>query len=111
AMSTWDDGRTLTALETDVVFVAESAGGVAGYVALEREDDAVRIAQLLVAPVHEGEGIGRQLLEYAEGYAISEGALRLEVVVEGDNRRALAFYRGRGFVPVEGDLLALVLPQ
>jgi ribosomal protein S18 acetylase RimI-like enzyme len=64
-----------------------------------------------VHPAHEEEGVGRQLLDWAEGYAISTGALRLEIVVESGNERATAFYRARGFVPKESDLLELVLPQ
>ena len=109
--TTWNDRRTITALETDTVFVAELGGALAGYVALEPSGESIRIEQLLVSPDHEGEGVGKQLLEYAEGYAISEGAQRLEVVVEEDNRRARAFYQGRGFVTSAGDLLGLVLPQ
>jgi ribosomal protein S18 acetylase RimI-like enzyme len=107
----WDDRRTLTALETDTVFVAELEGGPAGFVALEKSADTIRIAHLFVSPVHEGEGVGRQLLEYAEGFAISNGAIRLQVVVEIDNRRALDFYRGRGFVASGDELLELALPQ
>ena len=109
--SEWSDSRTLTALETDTVFVAEVDGEPAGYAAVEREGDAVCIEQLLVSPVHEGEGVGRQLLEYAEGWAIAGGAARLQVVVEADNRRALDFYRGRGFVPVGDVLYELTLPH
>jgi ribosomal protein S18 acetylase RimI-like enzyme len=109
--STWNDSRTITALETDTVFVAELDGALAGYVALEPSADTVRIEQLLVSPAHEGEGVGRQLLEYAEGFAISTQAQRLEVVVEEDNLRARAFYQGRGFVPADGDVLELVLPH
>lgn len=111
AKGAWDDRRTLTALETDTVFVAELEGGPAGYVALDQDEDAIRIEQLFVSPVHEGEGLGRQLLAYAEGYAISTGAMRLQVVVEEDNRRALDFYRAQGFVRGGADLLELVLPQ
>jgi ribosomal protein S18 acetylase RimI-like enzyme len=107
----WDDGRTLATIEADVVFVAEVDGHTAGYVALELTDGAVCIEQLLVAPEHEGEGVGRQLLDYAEGYAISEGAATLQVVVEEDNRRALDFYRRRGFERSTGDLFELVLPR
>jgi ribosomal protein S18 acetylase RimI-like enzyme len=107
----WDDSRTLTALETDVVFVAELDGHAAGYVAVEREGETLRIEQLFVSPEHEGEGVGKQLLEYAEGYAISSGARVLQVVAEADNRRALEFYSGRGFVRVDADLFQLVLPQ
>ena len=105
------DLRTIAVLERETVFVAELEGAPAGYVALTRAEDAVRIDQLFVSPEHEAEGIGRQLLEWAEGYAISERAARLEVVVEADNRRALDFYRGRGFSEAGENLLELRLPQ
>ena len=95
-------------------------GGVSGVpqgravgVVLEPDDlvGAVRVDQLFISPDHEAEGIGRQLLEFAEGYAIWKEAEALQVVVEGDNERALSFYRGRGFTPVGSDLLELLLPQ
>ena len=105
------DRRTLAVLERETVFVADLEGAPAGYVALERAGDAVRVDQLFVSPEHEGEGIGRQLLEYAEGFAISEQALSLQVVVSVGDRRATDFYRGRGFVPAGEDLLEIVLPR
>jgi GNAT superfamily N-acetyltransferase len=104
------DERTLAVLARETVFVAEIAGQPAGYVALERLERSVRIDQLFVSPEHEAEGVGRQLLEYAEGYAISERAERLQIVVEEDNRRALDFYNRCGFVRAGADLLELVLP-
>ena len=105
------DERTLGVLEQETVFVAEVEGLPAGYVALEATEQVVRVDQLFVSPDHEGEGVGRQLLEYAEGYAISRGARALQVVVESGNRRAESFYRGRGFTPIAQDLLELLLPQ
>ena len=105
------DSRTIAVLERETVFVADLEGSPAGYVALRPSGDAVCIDQLFVSPEHEAEGIGRQLLEWAEGYAISERAARLEVVVEADNRRALDFYRGRGFTEAGEDLLELQLPR
>ena len=105
------DETTLGVLERETVFVAEVGGAPAGYVALERDEQAVRVDQLFVSPEHEAEGVGRQLLEFAEGYAIFEGAERLQVVVEGGNVRAESFYRGRGFTPAGEGLLELVLPQ
>ena len=105
------DERTLDVLERETVFVAEIEGAPAGYVALERSEAAVRVDQLFVSPEHEAEGVGRQLLEFAEGYAISQRAAALQVVVAAADRRALDFYRGRGFVPAGDDLLELVLPQ
>lgn len=111
ARESWNDGATLLGLETDTVFVAELEGDRAGYVALDRRGDAVRIEQLLVSPRHEHEGIGNQLVDFAEGFAISEGASRLEIVVEPDNRRAQEFYVRRSFVPGDAGLLELALPH
>jgi ribosomal protein S18 acetylase RimI-like enzyme len=113
AQAAWNDRTTLAGLEKDTVFVAELEGDHAGYVALRRDGDAVRIEQLLVSPRHEHEGIGRQLVEYVEGFAISRGACRLQIVVEPDNRRALDFYASRSFRQAgDGDdLLELALPH
>jgi GNAT superfamily N-acetyltransferase len=105
------DERTLAVLEHETVFVAEVEGAPAGYVALQRAAEAVRVDQLFVSPEHEAEGIGRQLIEFAEGYAIWQGAATLQVVVQGDDERAVTFYRGRGFTPCGDDLLELLLPR
>jgi len=105
------DERTLEVLEHETTFVADIDGQPAGYVALVAEEGRVRIDQLFVSPEHEAEGVGRQLLEYAEGFAISEGAGSLEAVVAEDDARAVAFYRSRGFVPAEPDLFRLILPR
>jgi ribosomal protein S18 acetylase RimI-like enzyme len=106
-----DERRTLATLQRDTVFVAELDGEPAGYVAIEESGNALRIEQVCVHPAHEAEGIGGQLLDWAEGYAISAGAARLEIVVESGNDRAALFYRRRGFVAAGPDLLELVLPQ
>ncbi len=106
------DARTLDVLERETVFVAEVEGSAAGYVALEESGESgVRVDQLFVSPDHEAEGVGRQLLEYAEGYAIWRGARALRVVVSEGDRRAVSFYRERGFVPAGEDVLELVLPE
>jgi ribosomal protein S18 acetylase RimI-like enzyme len=105
------DERTLEVLERETVFVAEVEGTAAGYVALAGEEARVRVDQLFVSPEHEAEGVGRQLLEYAEGYAIWQGARSLRVVVAEADQRAIGFYRARGFVPVEENVWELVLPQ
>ena len=107
----WSDDEALRSLETDTVFVAELGGDRAGYVAIERRGDTVRIEQLLVSPRHEHEGIGNQLVDYVEGLAISEGATRLEIVVEPDNLRAREFYVRRSFVPGGEALLERPLPH
>jgi ribosomal protein S18 acetylase RimI-like enzyme len=105
------DARTLGVLEEETVFVADLEGAPAGYVALERDGDAARIDQLFVSPEHEAQGVGRQLLEYAEGYAIAGQARTLRVVVDSADARAVGFYRARGFVEAGPDALELVLPE
>jgi ribosomal protein S18 acetylase RimI-like enzyme len=110
AESGWSDRRALDALFQDAVFVARVEGSVAGYAALRTDPETVRIEQLLVAPHHEGEGVGHRLLAYAEGYAISTGARAVQIVVEQDNEQAVGFYRRSGFVRVEEQLYELALP-
>ena len=104
------DERTLEVLEHETVFVAEVGGVAAGYVAMRRTGPAVCVEQLFVSPDHEAQGVGRRLIEHAEGWAIAEQAETLSVVVEPENDRALRFYHGRGFVP-SGDVLELILPR
>jgi ribosomal protein S18 acetylase RimI-like enzyme len=107
----WDDGRALDVLSQDAVFVARENGLLAGYVALSRVGARVALVeQLLVAPGHERRGVGRRLLGCAEGYAISEGAQRLQIVVEAGNGAARSFYRRCGFIPVGPGLFECVLP-
>ncbi len=107
----WSDRTALAGLETQTVFVAELEGEHAGYVALHREGSTIRVEQLLVSPRHGHEGIGNQLIDYAEGYAIAEGATTLQIVVEPDNRLARDFYLRRKFVPTGDGVLELRLPQ
>jgi ribosomal protein S18 acetylase RimI-like enzyme len=110
--SGWNDSRVLDVLTHDVVFVAHERGEVAGYVALFVSAGKQVIAeQVFVAPGHEHRGIGHRLLAHAEGYAIAKRARALCIVVEPDNWRARAFYGRLGFVPVQTDLVELVLPS
>jgi ribosomal protein S18 acetylase RimI-like enzyme len=108
----WSDERVLQVLKLDLVFVAREQGQLAGYVALRRDTDKqIVVEQLFVAPGHERRGIGRRLLAHAEGYAISERARSLRIVVEENNHPARRFYRRAGFVPLQTELFELVLPQ
>jgi ribosomal protein S18 acetylase RimI-like enzyme len=107
----WRDDRTLAVLESDTVFVAELDGAPAGFVAVEEQPQTLRIDELFVVAEHEDESIEWQLLEYAEGYAISRESRTLQAVVEGDEPGAQAPFRRYGFAPVDAGLLELALPQ
>jgi GNAT superfamily N-acetyltransferase len=112
-MRGWDDRRVLDVLRRDVVFVAREQARPAGHVALHRDavTAAIVIDQLFVAPSHLRRGVGWRLLGFAEGYAITEGAAWLRIVVEEGNWGARRFYRRAGFVPVETELFERVLPR
>jgi GNAT superfamily N-acetyltransferase len=108
----WRDGRVLETLRRVAVFVVHDRRRPAGYVALQPEASAaILVDHVLVARGHEGRGIGHRLVVNAEGYAISERATRLLILVEEDNRPARSFYRRSGFVPVDGELFVLVTPR
>jgi ribosomal protein S18 acetylase RimI-like enzyme len=109
----WSDERIIEGLRRDVVFVARERALAAGYVALRHEPatESIVVEQILVASGHEQRGVGHWLLAHAEGYAIAAGAQSIRIVAEESNWRARSFYRRIGFVPVETELLELVLPR
>jgi ribosomal protein S18 acetylase RimI-like enzyme len=109
----WSDEHVLAVLQEDLVFVAREDAQTAGYVALRHDpgDRTVTVDQLFVVPGHEQRGVGHRLLAHAEGWAINEHARVLRIVVEEQNARARRFYRRVGFVPVDRELLELILPQ
>jgi ribosomal protein S18 acetylase RimI-like enzyme len=110
-MPGWNARRVVRALNEDVVFVARERDALAGYVALRRESErSLLIEQLLVTPAYQRRGVGRRLLAYAEGYAVTERVPALRVVVETSNHRARDLYRRLGFVPEEPEIFRRSLP-
>lgn len=68
---------------------------------------ACHIADLAVAPDHEGQGIGRALLAHAEAWARKNRCKLLTLSVFPGNTRAHALYERNGFGP---DLLRMAKP-
>ena len=78
------------------IVIAEANGSMIGFVTI---DTATRyLDQLVVAPEYWGAGVGRDLI--AEAKRLSPSGVDLDVNV--DNARALAFYRKCGFA-ITGD--------
>jgi putative acetyltransferase len=78
------------------IFIAEANGSMIGFVTI---DTATRyLDQLVVAPEYWGAGVGLDLI--AEAKRLSPSGVDLDVNV--DNARALAFYRKCGFA-ITGD--------
>lgn len=92
------------AAEVDqTLLVAERGGAVCGLLALDAMyylplgARTCRITALVVAPAHQGEGIGHELLLAAEAWARQAGAIRIEVASAAHRERAHAFYRSCGY--------------
>ncbi len=89
--------------ETGRIFVARAAGRVVGMASLlftvstAEGGPAVILEDVIVAPEWRGEGCGRRLLEHVLRWATEHGYLRVTVLADGENARALGFYRRLGF--------------
>jgi len=82
------DGNKVVAMAALHFTISTAEGGkVAGL-----EDCVVR-------PEHRRKGIGEALLGYVLEQARAEGALRVMLLTDGDNARAQALYRKKGFAP------------
>ena len=64
----------------------------------------------IVRPEHRKQGIGKALLAYVVGQAMAEGALRVMLLTDGDNRSAQALYRKMGFADSSMLAMRLKLP-
>ena len=85
--------------------IASVAGGDVGALNLREKTDHLWLEMLLVPPEHQGQGIGRHLLEYAQDMARRVNKpLRLSVLKLNP---AQEFYRHMGFTAAEEDRWSL----
>ncbi|MGY2133508.1 GNAT family N-acetyltransferase [Hymenobacter sp. HD11105] len=71
-----------------------------GLLTLGEKNQRADIGLLAVDAIARGQRIGQQLIAAAHAWAISQGYAELQVVTQGDNVPACAFYTKCGFVPV-----------
>jgi ribosomal protein S18 acetylase RimI-like enzyme len=93
------------------VFVAEAEGEPAGFMAVEWQDDALAIRCVCVGPAFEARGVANQLVDWAEGLALSRRARRLTAEAPAADQPSQHLYRGHGFVPPAGEAGAGVLEK
>ncbi len=93
-----------------VIFLAEVGGKVAGFTQLFPSFSSVRAGRafvlndLYVDIAARRLGVARALLQAAADFARADGAIRLELETDHDNRSAQALYRHMGWEPYEGTL-------
>lgn len=87
------------AIETELVWVAQSAeGALAGFLAAREIADQLHIQELSVSQPFQGRGIGRKLLLAAVSYARGLELAGLTLTTFRDLSWNELFYRGMGFV-------------
>ncbi len=79
------------------VWVATRCGDLVGVMVLEQRADHCLIENLAVAPSAQGEGIGGQLLAFAEDQARAAGLRELRLYTNERMVENLAYYPRRGF--------------
>ena len=87
-------------LEGHQFFVAEMDGSSVGYASVSQDEaDVFHLQKLYVMPEHQGQGVGKRLLEEVVRYLkqLHPAPLRLELNVNRRNR-AVGFYRRMGLI-------------
>jgi ribosomal protein S18 acetylase RimI-like enzyme len=96
----YDPGDLLALFGEASVFVAESGGEIAGYVAVERAAEALEVRCLCVSPAFEAQAVAHQLMAWVEGVAFSLRLGCLRALVPASDERSQRLYRGHEFVPL-----------
>jgi putative acetyltransferase len=88
-------------------YVYETASGIAGFYKSDRypgrANHVAYIGTFAVAPQYHGQGAAKAMLENEVSELRRDGVLRIEIIVESDNEKAIWFYKKLGF-EVEGTL-------
>jgi [ribosomal protein S18]-alanine N-acetyltransferase len=89
------------ALPTVSYLVAVEEGEVVGHAVTSSAGDIAELQRIAVAGEHRRRGVGALLLAAAVDAAARTEADRMLLEVRADNRPALAFYAGAGFVEID----------
>ncbi len=83
-------------------WVMESSEGIVGFlIACHESRDAVHIVTIDVVEAYRRKGIGRALMDAAEGWAAKQKARVIYLETADDNLNAQRFYQARGYSLVE----------
>ncbi|MGN6674000.1 MAG: GNAT family N-acetyltransferase [Thermomicrobiales bacterium] len=78
--------------------IARRGAEAIGVIRVVDDVDAVYLASFAVAPAHQGQGYGRQILARTVAQLLDQPARPIALEVATDNQRALALYESCGFV-------------
>jgi ribosomal protein S18 acetylase RimI-like enzyme len=95
-----DVGRIIETIATpgNVILLCEQDGVLVGCVHLERTGEDCYLGMLTVQPTRQSEGLGRQLLDTAERWAIEHWSSRaMHMTVITQRAELIAWYERRGY--------------
>jgi ribosomal protein S18 acetylase RimI-like enzyme len=91
-----------TNLSAGLLWVAEDpTAGLVGFLAAERQDGGLYVAEVDVAVAHQRQGIGRRLMQAAIDCGRREGLANLTLTTRLDMPWNAPFYRSLGFVVLD----------
>ena len=93
-------GEVLRLLERGTFLLAEAEGRLVACVYVESRGERGYFGMLSVDPSHQGQGLGRRLVELAEDRCRREGCRVLEIHVVDLRRELPPLYRRLGYVEV-----------
>lgn len=83
---------------TIIKYLGES-GGILGTVYLELKMPAIYLGMFAVSPLSQGKGIGKQLLAFAEDFALAQGCDRITITVISTRVELIDWYKRHGYLP------------
>ena len=94
--------RHFLSTDTASCLIAEQAGRLVGYVLVlfHGRTALARLYSMAVAPEHQGQGLGRELLRAAEAAALDGGAAVMRLEVNPGNAAAVSLYRSVGYADI-----------
>ena len=85
------------ALAAGRLFVAADESGLGGFAVFYTREDHVHLENVAVAPDHQGKGVGRALVSYAESAARRDGVERVELYTNEKMTENLSWYPRLGY--------------
>ncbi len=96
--SSIDDVKKLIQNPETHLFVALINGLIAACISVEEKENQVYIGTFAVNPSLQNQGVGKQVLSFAEEYAANQlGAQKLIMVVISQREELISFYERRGY--------------
>jgi ribosomal protein S18 acetylase RimI-like enzyme len=102
--------QQITDPQTVILKSMNNEGRITGCVYLQKQADKVYLGMLTVSPTLQANGLGKQLLNAAEDYAISINCTAVTMTVITTRTELINWYERRGYTKT-GQTVPLVIPQ